>query len=379
MHFVPARQIVRNDAQRTMTMNHRRTPAAEIFLCAATVFAVACCGDARAQPVASCGQDLECVRNAHATHAVKSVDYWQAFRSTPVDQRVFVAPAELVDYLELDNQLNDYPNRPAAARPDEAFFGDLNAALGTIPAAVKALVDSRLMGIFLVQDLGGTGFTDYVFDRQHAPVGAFVVLDAAVLTRSANAWASWKENTPFAPDPDFTLQAVIEPADDDNRRQALQYIVLHELGHVASVGQSFHPRWDEWDCAASPPEQFPFFQLSWQLKDAQGCQVISRFDRSGFRFRSKVVYYFGAKLPAMASPEFYSQLAKTNFPSLYAATSPADDFAESFVTYVHGVLMHKPFEIRIDRLGERQTTFTGCWNTPRCAAKQQTIAALFNQ
>jgi hypothetical protein len=82
-------------------------------------------------------------------------------------------------------------------------------------------------------------------------------------------------------------------------------------------------------------------------------------------------------LPGALSPEVYAQLEQTSFPTLYAANSPYDDFAESFVNYVHVVLMGKPFEVRIDQNGQRQITFEACWETPRCAAKQEMMANLF--
>jgi hypothetical protein len=322
---------------------------------------------------------MDCARQLHANHRVKNVTYWKAFQALPIDRRILAAPAQLVDYLNLDNQIYGVPNRPRIAKPDRQFLKDINDALGEIPAVVKALINERLMGVFLVEDLGGTGFTDYVFDEQGEPVGAFVVLDVGVLTRAANAWATWKETSPFVPDPAFELKAVIESEADDNRKQALQYILLHEFGHVASVGRDFHPRWDEWDCRKNPPAQFPFFELSWKLNDSPDCKVVSRFDQSGFSYRVDVVYYFGAKLAEAVSPDVYAQLGQTNFPSLYAASSPADDFAESFVTYVHQVLMGKPFEIRIDQQGERRSTFAGCWGAARCAGKQAIIAGLFAQ
>ncbi len=340
------------------------------------MLAIACSAAAQADAIARCGEDLECLRREHATHQVRDVNYMRAFQKFPIDRRILVAPAKMLEYLNLDNKLHDFPNRPRAAKLGRHLLQDLTDAISEMPAAVKNLIDAKLMGIFLVQDLGGTGYTDYVYDRQHEPVGAFVVLDAEVLTRTANAWATWKENTPFTADPEVELRATIENAADDNRKQGLQYILLHELGHVASVGSHVHPPWDNWDCVNDPPDRYPFFQLSWQLKDAQGCAAISKFDNGAFEQRSNVIYYFGAKLPAAFSPEVYEQLEQTNFPSLYAATSPADDFAESFVTYVHMILMHKPFEVRIDKQGIRQTTFAGCWGMARCAAKQKIITDL---
>lgn len=342
------------------------------------VFTFSLGGSARADGQKDCAEDLDCLRQRHATHPVKDANYMRAFQALPLERRVLSAPAKMLDYLNLDNRLHGFPNRPRTPKFGRQLLEDMQGAIRETPAAVRDLIDQQLMGIFLVQDLGGTGYTDYVYDQNHDPVGAFVVFDAEVLTRSANDWATWKENTPFAPDPEIELRATIENPLDDNRKQALQYILLHELGHVASVGRNIHPRWDSWDCRSNPPDMFPFFQLSWQLSDQDDCSVDSKFDHEGFGYRTEVIYYFGARLPAATSPTVYQQLEQTNFPSLYAAISPYDDFAESFVSYVHVVLMGKPFEVRIDQNGERQVTFEACWGAPRCSAKQQFMAVLFS-
>jgi len=336
------------------------------------------CDAALAGPQEDCGDDMDCLRGLYDNHPVKNVKTLHAYQALPFERRVVVAPKKIRDYINLDNRLNGVPNQPKRARVEPQFMEDLEGALADLPEPVKNLVDSRLMGIFLVQDLGGTGLMDNVYNDNGESVGAFVVLDVDVLNRMANEWATWKENTPFQPDPEFDLQARIETAPNDDRKQALQYIILHELGHVASIGRHIHPPWDDWDCVKDPPELYPFFQLSWELKNEQDCEVVSKFDASGFSYREQVVYYFGAQLELSKSPAVYGQLEQTNFPSLYAATSSADDFAESFVTYVHSVLMGRPFEILIDRNGERQATFTGCWGEPRCAEKQTMMAKLFS-
>ena len=333
-------------------------------------------GIGRADTLEQCGNNEECLRQAHVSHAVKSADYWRAFNALPIDRRILVASTKLLDYLNLDNHLNGFPNRPRAAKPPRQFTRDLRDAVSQLPAPVLRLVDSRLMGIYLVEDLGGTGFTDYVYDEQGDPAGAFVVLDTGVLTQAANRWATWKENTPFIAEAGIELQAVIENAENDDVKQALQFIVLHEFGHVASVGRQIHPRWDAWDCVSDPPERYPYLVLSWQLAGGEGCRLISTFDRTGFGYRTDVVYYFGAELPASVSPEVYAQLEQTNFPSLYASTSPADDFAEAFAIYVHAKMMGKPFSITIDSEGRRETRFTACWDSARCAAKQEILTAL---
>ena len=115
---------------------------------------------------------------------------------------------------------------------DASLLTDVKAAIADLPAAIWGLFSERLVGVYFVEGLGGTGVSDYVFDQNAKPVAAFIVLDAAVLKQQrANAWATWKENTPFKADPRYRLDARIEADGNDNRKNAIQYILLHELGH----------------------------------------------------------------------------------------------------------------------------------------------------
>jgi hypothetical protein len=111
--------------------------------------------------------------------------------------------------------------------------------------------------------------------------------------------------------------------------------------------------------------------LSWTV-DRKNNRYVSLFDES-FSQRRDIVYYFGAKLGADQMAATYGNLARTNFATLYSATSPGDDFAEAFASYVHTVLMHKPFAIRIYHRGELSLDYGACWNDARCADKRKLI------
>lgn len=331
---------------------------------------------ARDLPQLPCADaDKECARRAMKNHAANQIASWQATLALPVGERIAPAPPQLVEYITLDNIANGYPERPRAARLDAGLLADVRAAIADLPTAIWALFGERLVGVYFVEGLGGTGYTDYVFDAQGRPSKGFVVLDAAVLApQRANAWATWKENTPFAPGAGHRLDARIEADANDNRRNAIQYILLHELGHVLAIGADFHPPWNlapkEVDGAAG----YPFFGLSWTV-DREADKYRSRFD-ADFPQRSGTVYYFGAKLAAADMLATYARLKATNFPSLYAATSPADDFAESFASYVHVVLMRRPWQITISRDGKPVEILRACWDEPRCADKRRMLERL---
>jgi hypothetical protein len=320
-------------------------------------------------------KDKKCAHAAMKHHAVGKIDAWKATLSVPVGDRIGPAPPQLVEYLNLDNILNGFPERPRAAELDADLLADVKGAIADLPAEIWNLFSERLVGLYFVEGLGGTGYTDYVFDQNSKPVAAFVVFDAAILARQrANAWATWKENTPFNSVAKYGLEVRIEGDGEDNRRNAIQYVLLHELGHVFSVGTDVHPPWNisPKDVGRSP--EYPFFDLSWKI-DRKADKYRTIFD-AAFPQRSNTIYYLGAKLSAKDMVSTYARLKNTNFPSLYAATRPGDDFAESFASYVHVVLMHRPWQITISRDGETVYVFKSCWGETRCAKKRNLLEQL---
>jgi hypothetical protein len=317
--------------------------------------------------------DKECATRALRDHPARKLAFWKEALAMPLSERIGAAPPGLVEILALDNIKNGYPERPRLVALTADFLADVRRAMQEIPRAVMRPFDRKLSGIYFVADIGGTGFTDAILDERGSPVAGFVVLDPSVLSkRTANDWATWKENTPFKPQAGYALAATIERAADDNRKNAIQYILLHELGHVLSIGANVHPRWDVDAKDVGSTSGFGYFSLSWTVA---GDRYASVFDKD-FGQRKDVVYYWGAKLAADQMLPTYEALERTNFPTLYAATHPADDFAEAFASYVHAVVMKRPFEIRILRDGKTIKVFGSCWSEKRCEEKRKILEEL---
>lgn len=310
--------------------------------------------------------DKACAREVLKRHPAKKHDFWKAALAKPVEQRIGPAPAELIEILALDNVVHGYPNKPRAPRLTAGFVADVQLALAGMPEPVKRRLSAKLAGIYFVDDIGGTGFTDEIEATSGEPTVGFIILDPSVLTRKANEWASWKDNTPFKPDPRWKLAVRIEEDSGNSRANAIQYILLHEIAHVLSIGENIHPSWTLSPREVRPTREYPWFQQSWRVS---GDTYESAFDAE-FPQRKNVVFYFGAKLEAGAMPATYAALERTSFPTLYAATHPADDFAEAFASYVHVVLMKKPFEVLLAHDGKVVKTYAACWNEPRCRRKK---------
>jgi hypothetical protein len=326
-----------------------------------------------AAPALACKTDFrQCARAALRGHVVTRRAFWESAFARPLEQRIGIAPREVVDYVNYDNIANGYPDRPRAAKPSAGFLRDVQSAFAEIPPAVRQLLAPKLAGIVFVDRLGGTGYTDSVFDDAGIAVGGYIVLDASVLNkRNANAWATWKENTPFAAHAGIRLEAEIESPGQDNRKNAIQYILLHELAHVLAIGEKIHPYWNLEPKDIPSTDDYPFFRLSWAVDRANN-RLVTLFDDK-FPQRADIVYYFGAKLTADRMLATYENLERTNFVTLYSATKPGDDFAEAFASYVHTVLMGKPFAIKIHERGALARVYGPCWEEARCAEKRKIL------
>jgi len=294
--------------------------------------------------------------------------FWEAMLGFPLGERFGPAPAEVTAYVSLVNEAMGYVERPVPFEVPADFFEDVRAAVDAMPAVVKGLLAGELLGVVFARGLGSSAITDIVVRADGSVIGAVVALDFdAFAERSANGWATWKENTPFTPVPGISLEAVIATDADDDRQHALQYLLLHEFGHVLTFGKDMIPDWWIDPATMLASEAYTFLPLAWEVGDDK--HIVPQ-PWNDFDLRSQVAYYSGAKLSAEQMPAAYDALQTTNFATLYAATNVYEDFAETFVSYVHTVLMQQPLEIVIRRNGERLQV-PSYWDSARCADKRR--------
>jgi hypothetical protein len=298
---------------------------------------------------------------------------WSALLAQPIEQRILPLPDEVRELVHQVNMATGLDAVPAPCVPDAALQADLRAALLGMPAAVRDLVGPLLLGICTARGLGSSGITDIVADAVDGRIlGCIVLLDMDLLeTHTANSWATWKENLPFG-GPGFALAATIAAPRDDTRAHALQFLLLHEFGHVVTAGGTFLPRW--WEPV--PAAIFPFLDLSWHV-NADGRFV--PWKDSDFDLRGAVDFYGTNKVHSDAIVTAYAGLEASDFSSLYGATNPYDDFAECFASYVHSELLGRPYVLRVDYDGVPQATLDSFWASPRSEAKREFMRGLLGE
>lgn len=270
---------------------------------------------------------------------------WEELLRRPLAERRGGAPRELIDFIGRYNEATGSPAVARAAPPCPGLDADLDAALAGLPASVLRHLDPCLLGVFGMEGTGASAVSSVVAGPEGELIGAVVAIDAAVFADvTANAWFERRENMPFEAADGLRLEARIADAGHDDRIAALQFVLLHEFGHVLSACKALAPMW--WRAGAAP--SYPLLELCWQAAPD------GRFaPRAGhdFPLRGQLVYYGAPRLSLIDAEAAYDALRRTGFPTLYAATSVHEDIADSFAGYVHVRLMGRPLEHRLLRAG----------------------------
>lgn len=297
-----------------------------------------------------------------------SPDFWSMLAQHDLLDRHGPAPAELVRYVAMVNTALNVDAIPVAAEAPDDFLRDMQTAMAQIPATVLKMLDGALLGVFFSTGLGSSAITDVIVNHDGAVLGSVVMLDLdAFMDRTANAWATWKENTPFSASERLRLEVEIADGADNTRANAMQFLLLHEFGHVLTAGKQFLPLWWLPPEAMRPTGDYDFLRLAWQINGDR--RIVPKAEED-FAERTGIFYYDTKGLDDAAMLSAYRALQATTFPSLYASTNAFDDFAETFATYVHSVMLGKPARVRIVCDKAVHLERDSFWASPRSAPKR---------
>ena len=287
--------------------------------------------------------------------------------------RVALPTRDLLEHLRFQNK-KEGRSEPTTTGIDEKDLNLLRGALSKLPRKILVSMNAKLVTISVVNDLGSSGYSNLVLNKDGFPSRGFIVVDKKLLSEAPNDWITRRESSPFnCVSPEKIVAKITSDARD--RESALQYILLHEFAHVFSEGTAVNPflhdRPDQKDL-----DQRDYGPLSWRVVDSH---YVGKADDK-FPDRARIQYY-PVSTPSLSCSDavrVYSELEVSAFPALYAVRDPFEDFAESFANYVHVVIMKRPFEIGILRDDKTLKKYSACWAEPRCAEKKKYIDRLYS-
>jgi len=311
---------------------------------------------------------LAFVASYYNNPAVRRASFWgDDWQNQPLEARVGLLPEDAVASLREALELYGGVSKIAPARGADYAVDDMRKAVAGLPESVKRLVRGRLIGVFLVDNLSTEGSGEHNLGlalevmgvwRQH--VGTIVLIDRAGTDMNANRAMASMEYVPTGEYKGISVQSRLARRNNDDRRMTIQYVLLHELGHVVDYDLGITPGSFNY---GEPTLDCGFTCLSW-VQPSQ-----HRFSpRIGAAMQSADDASLDAYVKAL--PDTFRLLSASNFPSIYATTMPEEDFAESFAQYVHSVVLGHPWELTLRVDGTIQERLGSCFLERRCPGKK---------
>ena len=209
--------------------------------------------------------------------------------------------------------------------PTDAEKARISADLLKLPPLTRRVMKKRLLGIYFITNILGSGRTDWVLDKE-GNMYCYLVFNPRVLHMGMSELISWKEQTCFRKNSgDEKIEISVSGGES-----GFFYIALHESTHLVDYVRQVTPYTEEEvkTFYAQSPKETAFTRNTWCGLN-KTCRT--------WPFTGKVRFY-GLGGPPLADRreaiDLYRGLENSPFFSLYGTMNWAEDLAE-FLTFYH--------------------------------------------
>lgn len=257
----------------------------------------------------------------------KALSSYKPDFSRPLEKRVDAMPEWLLQNWRDADKRPNYRNHELTDSERREF----EKALAALPAKLRAALDSRVIGLYFIENLMGNGITDWVLDANER-THVYLAFNPAAFKKSVSQLLSERESSPFKGEAGVKVEAGAD--------NGIVYSVAHEFfhaydyvngvtaytdpGHADAIGLTLERGWDVWAEYRRPSKAHDF------------------------PARERLNFY-GFKPPLLEPSEAEAvcgQLSRSVYVSLYGAKNWADDAAELFLYRHLTKTLQRPYVYR---------------------------------
>ena len=238
----------------------------------------------------------------------------------PLHRRTASIPDSVLEaWRKMDMTINPQAEQYEAYALSDTQKQQLAQAIATLPRPWQKIMRQKLSRFFFIKNLLGGGITDWIIAAD-GRLTYTMILNPALFDATASEWLKMRESGSFETG-DYRLQI-----SGLQNVSALQFILWHEVAHLIDYENRYTSIAD------------PLMRSYLDLKSNGTTPFMHNVWQSGnqptfdFPARNKLnPYHMNARQPRIANPELPSTFIswqQTPFVTLYAASSPAEDFAD---------------------------------------------------
>lgn len=279
-----------------------------------------------------------------ATTPAKNLRSYAFDSTSTILSRVKPAPDFVVSFWNKTDNVTNY----SAYMPTPEEMRMIDDYIEKLPRRHKEVLQKRLVAIYFINNLQGSGATDYVLDDKK-DIYTVMLFNPDTLKTGLSQWLTFRENTCFVRN---ALDVKIE-VNCGTKFTGFIYALTHEATHVVDYVEWYTPYIEK-------NMQFiknvkttatTFTKDTW----VDSSTPLPQYD---FQMRKDITFYCARpKIEISGAVRIYEQLMATPFVSLYGSMSWAEDFADFVMFYHITQVLGQPYEIRYSKNTDQIRTF----------------------
>lgn len=294
-----------------------------VLLCIALISLFSCAASSRARLLSEIASSPE-----------KNLRSYAFDNASTIISRVKPAPDFVVNIWRATDNITNY----SSYMPTQEEMQMIDAYIALLPRRHREVLQKRLVAIYFINNLLGSGVTDYVLDDKNE-IYAIMLFNPKTLKTDLSRWLTYRENTCFI----RNAPEVIIEVNCGAKFTGFLYALTHEATHVVDYVESYTP-YIETNIKIIKEVKTTSTAFTGNVwKDPA-----TPLSQNDFENRRDVTFYgfHGPKIKITGADQIYEHLMTTPFVSLYGSMNWAEDFAD-FVTFYHLTqVLRQPYEIQ---------------------------------
>jgi hypothetical protein len=178
------------------------------------------------------GEKVKILNDLFLSIPAKNLKSYSFNPTTSLAERVQPIPDFLINYLMKIDKRQDYTSYTLS----KAECAIINGYLLKLPPLHRKILKKRLIGIYFVNNLIGSGWVDYVLSDDNN-MYAIIVINPRTLNNSLSTWLTYRENSCFI---NRSSEIRVE-VDCCKEFSGLMYVLLHETSHIVDFILHYTP------------------------------------------------------------------------------------------------------------------------------------------
>lgn len=265
------------------------------------------------------------------------LSYWPKFENKRILDKIQAHPI-YHEKIKIKNDKGELVNL-IPHNPNSDLLNEFKSAIKQIPREVTKVVNRRLIGIFLTENLASTGAANKVLDAHNKPY-YIILINTNKIKFSTNDWVTKRVRSAF---PQHLAKLIQVTIDKPKVNNTLLAILIHEFAHIYAWEKGIVPMDYSFNALN---QQYDFMNESW---DYNG------YGKAFYKYKSDEIFssleYYSPisnERDILRPSSYYKQLKESSFTSLYSTYDYQEDFAEAFFLYHWLKIYQRPYIVTIE-------------------------------